>query len=56
MQAEQKKRSKARKEAQKAPSRFEEEPAKKTLLNKYDEEEEEASMLIGDQGLSNSFY
>lgn len=48
--AEHKKRSKARKESQKAPSRFEEEPAKRGLLNKYDEEEEEAAMLIGKQG------
>ena len=50
MQAEQKKRSKARKESQKAPSRFEEEKEKRGLLDKYDEEEEEAAMLIGDQG------
>ena len=50
LQAEQKKRSKARKESQKAPSRFEEEKEKRGLLDKYDEEEEEAAMLIGDQG------
>ena len=50
LQAEQKKRSKARKESQKAPSRFEEEKDKRGLLDKYDEEEEEAAMLIGDQG------
>lgn len=50
VQAEQKKRSKARKESQKAPSRFEEEKEKHGLLAKYDEEEEEAAMLIGDQG------
>lgn len=50
VQAEQKKRSKARKESQKAPSRFEEEKEKRGLLDKYDEEEEEAAMLIGDQG------
>ncbi|KAL3145439.1 hypothetical protein ABBQ38_001683 [Trebouxia sp. C0009 RCD-2024] len=51
--AEQKKRSKARKESQKAPSRFEEEKEKRGLLDKYDEEEEEAAMLIGDQGTIN---
>lgn len=50
MQAEQKRRSKARKESQKPASRFEEEPKKGNLLNKYDEEEEEAAMLIGEQG------
>lgn len=52
LQAEQKKRSKARKESQKAPSRFEEEKEKRGLLDKYDEEEEEAAMLIGDQGVA----
>ena len=50
LQAEHKKRSKARKESQKPTSRFEEEPSKGGLLNKYDEEEEEAAMLIGEQG------
>ena len=51
LQAEQKKRSKARKESQKAPSRFEEEKEKRGLLDKY-EEEEEAAMLIGDHVMS----
>jgi len=50
VQAEHKKRSKARKESQKPASRFEEDPKKRGLLNKYDEEEEEAAMLIGEQG------
>lgn len=49
-QAEHKKRSKARKESQKPASRFEEDPKKRGLLNKYDEQEEEAAMLIGEQG------
>ncbi|DBA93483.1 TPA: hypothetical protein ACH3X3_013582 [Trebouxia sp. C0006] len=48
--AEHKKRSKARKESQKPASRFDEDPKKRGLLNKYDEEEEEAAMLIGEQG------
>lgn len=50
MQAEHKKRDKARKAASKPASRFEEEEKKRGLLDKYDEEEEEAAMLIGDQG------
>ncbi len=50
VQAEHKKRSKARKESQKPASRFEEDLKKRGLLNKYDEEEEEAAMLIGEQG------
>ena len=50
VQAEQKRRSKAREEGQKPASRFEEEPKPRGLLNKYDEEEEEAAMLIGEQG------
>ena len=50
VQAEHKKRDKARKASSKPASRFEEEQKKRGLLDKYDEEEEEAAMLIGDQG------
>ena len=50
MQAEHKKRDKARKASSKPASRFEEDQKKRGLLDKYDEEEEEAAMLIGDQG------